>query len=46
MMFTVKKAIWAARIERGVSKNFFLDAPATGEQIRMACEDHMTEKAE
>ena len=46
MMFTVKKAVRAAQIECGLSKKFCLDAPAIGERIRMACEDHMTEKAE
>ena len=46
VFFAVKEAIRAARIERGLSKKFCLDAPATGERIRMACEDHMTEKAE
>ena len=44
VFFAVKEAIRAARIERGLSKKFCLDAPATGERIRMACEDQFTQK--
>ena len=44
VFFAVKEAVRAARIERGLSKKFTLHAPATAERIRMACEDHLTEK--
>ena len=44
VFFAVKEAIRAARIERGMSKQFKFDAPATAERIRMACEDHLTAK--
>ena len=40
IFFAVKEAIRAARIERGFSPKFGLDAPATAERVRMACEDH------
>ena len=44
MFFAIKDAIKAARIERGLNLMFKLDAPATSERIRMACEDHMTKR--
>ena len=44
VFFAVKDAIRWARMERGLSPDFGLDAPATAERIRMACEDHLTDK--
>ena len=44
VFFAVKEAIRSARVERGLSKKFTLDAPATAERIRMACEDEITSK--
>ena len=44
IFFAAKEAIRSARLERGLSKWFQLDAPATAERIRMACEDHLTIK--
>ena len=44
VFFAVKEAIRSARVERGLSKKFPLDAPATAERIRMACEDEITSK--
>ena len=46
VFFGVKEAIRSARVERGLSKKFDLDAPATAERIRMACEDHLTNKTD
>ncbi len=37
-------AIRAARIDAGVEPDFQLDAPATAERIRMACEDDITRR--
>lgn len=42
VFFAIKEAIKAARVERGLGKGFKLDAPATAERIRMACEDMLT----
>ena len=39
VFFAVKEAVLAARREAGVEGDFRLDAPATAERIRMACED-------
>ena len=44
VFFAIKDAIKAARTERGLSPIFKLDAPATSERIRMACEDDLTER--
>ena len=44
IFFAVKEAIRAARLERGLSAKFRLDAPATAERIRMACEDQFTKR--
>ena len=44
VFFAVKDAIRFVRVERGLSKKFTLDAPATAERIRMACEDEITAK--
>ena len=44
VFFAVKEAIRSARVERGLSKKFTFDAPATAERIRMACEDEITSK--
>ena len=44
VFFAAKEAIRAARLERGLSANFRLDAPATAERIRMACEDRFTHR--
>ena len=44
VFFAIKDAITAARKERGLDLIFKLDAPATAERIRMACEDEITGK--
>lgn len=44
MFFAIKEAISAARVDAGVSAEFYMDAPATSARIRMACEDHITKK--
>lgn len=45
VLFAVREAIKAARADAGVSPTEFkLFAPATSAVIRMACEDHMTQK--
>lgn len=44
VFFAVKEAIRDARIDAKVDPNFVLDAPATCERIRMACEDDITKK--
>lgn len=44
VFFAIKDAITEARTERGLDCMFKLNAPATAERIRMACEDHMTER--
>eukprot|EP00794_Sanderia_malayensis_P018330 gene18330-biopygen12273 len=44
VFFAAKDAIIAARNERGLSSLFQLDAPATCERIRMACEDEFTQR--
>ena len=43
VFFAIKDAIRHARVERGHSSVFDLMAPATGERIRMACEDQFTQ---
>ncbi|XP_073502611.1 aldehyde oxidase 1-like isoform X2 [Phyllobates terribilis] len=40
--FAIKDAVDSARKERGSSKIFTLNSPATPEKIRMACEDSLT----
>ncbi|CAH2108386.1 unnamed protein product [Euphydryas editha] len=42
--FAIKEAIRAARMDAGVPLDFYLESPATSARIRMACEDHITEK--
>lgn len=42
VFFAIKEAIKSARLDANVDPNFKLDAPATCERIRMACEDHIT----
>ena len=44
IFFATKEAIRSARLERGLSRGFQFDAPATAERIRMACEDQWTSK--
>ncbi|KAL4716403.1 hypothetical protein ACJJTC_006765 [Scirpophaga incertulas] len=44
VFFAIKEAIRAARADAGVSLDFDLDSPATSSRIRMACEDHITQK--
>lgn len=44
VFFAIKEAISAARVDAGVSAEFYMDAPATSARIRMACEDHITKK--
>jgi xanthine dehydrogenase/oxidase len=38
VFFAVKAAIRASRVERGLSPLFRLDAPATVQEVRRACE--------
>ncbi|XP_065173830.1 xanthine dehydrogenase-like [Atheta coriaria] len=45
-IFAIREAIKAARKENGIEENFRLNAPATAERIRMACEDHLTKKVD
>lgn len=40
--FAIKNAIQTAREENGIEGYFRLDAPATAEKIRLACEDSIT----
>ena len=42
--FAIRNAIDAARTERGFTKFFALQAPASSERIRMSCADEFTEK--
>ena len=44
VFFAIKDAVIAARKERGLSAVFKMDAPATAERIRMACEDELTKR--
>lgn len=44
MFFAIKDAIKSARVDAGFSPEFTLEVPATCAQIRMACEDHITEQ--
>ncbi|XP_063531427.1 xanthine dehydrogenase [Cydia strobilella] len=44
VFFAIKDAIRAARADAGVPLDFCMDAPATSARIRMACEDHITQK--
>ncbi|XP_063625134.1 xanthine dehydrogenase [Cydia splendana] len=44
VFFAIKDAIRAARADAGVPVDFYMDAPATSARIRMACEDHITQK--
>ncbi|VVC89835.1 unnamed protein product [Leptidea sinapis] len=44
IFFAIKEAIRAARADAGVPLDFKLDSPATSARIRMACEDHITNK--
>ncbi|KAK7788687.1 hypothetical protein R5R35_008349 [Gryllus longicercus] len=44
IFFAIKDAISSARVQRGFSKKFKLDSPATAARIRMACEDDLTSK--
>ncbi|XP_065173829.1 xanthine dehydrogenase-like [Atheta coriaria] len=44
--FSIREAIKAARKDAGVTENFRMQAPATPERIRMACQDHLTKKVE
>ena len=45
VFFAVRQAIKAARKDAGFEKKYFqLDSPLSAERIRMACEDHLTQK--
>lgn len=44
VFFAIKDAISAARNEKNLERNFYLQSPATSARIRMACEDEITEK--
>jgi xanthine dehydrogenase/oxidase len=38
VFFAIKAAIRASRVERNLTPLFFLDAPATVQEVRRACE--------
>ncbi|XP_050420003.1 xanthine dehydrogenase isoform X2 [Adelges cooleyi] len=42
--FAIKNAVYEARKDAGITGYFRLDPPATVEKIRMACQDHITNK--
>ena len=45
VFFAIRHAIKAARKEVGLDNKYFqLDSPLSAERIRMACEDHLTQK--
>lgn len=44
VFFAIREAILAARAEVGLTDDYCLVAPATAARIRMACQDHITEK--
>lgn len=44
VFLAIKEAIAAARKEKNLDGNFYLQSPATSARIRMACEDEITEK--
>lgn len=46
VFFAIKEAIGAARAERKLDPNFYLQSPATSERIRLACVDGITDDAE
>ncbi|KAG4068524.1 hypothetical protein HA402_004865 [Bradysia odoriphaga] len=46
VFFAIKEAIGAARKERQLNSDFYLQSPATSERIRLACQDEITEKFE
>ncbi|XP_077010735.1 aldehyde oxidase 4-like [Tamandua tetradactyla] len=43
VLFAIKDAVTAARRERGLTKTFTLNSPATPELIRMTCVDQFTD---
>lgn len=44
IFFAIKNAIYSAREDAGITGYFRLDAPATVEKIRLACQDDITKK--
>lgn len=44
VVFAIRDAVTASRVERGITTPFQLDTPATCEVIRMACEDRFTQQ--
>ena len=45
VFFAIRQAIKAARKDAGLENKYFqLDSPLSAERIRMACEDHLTQK--
>ena len=44
IFFAIRDAVRAAREENGVHDIFSLDIPVTSQDIRLACQDHMTDK--
>ncbi|CAG9760635.1 unnamed protein product [Ceutorhynchus assimilis] len=44
VLFAIKEAIKAARLENGITENFKIESPATASRIRMACKDNITSK--
>jgi len=44
VFFAIKDAVTAARRDQGLGEIFEFNSPATAERIRMACEDHLTQK--
>lgn len=43
VFFAINDAVSAARRERGLTKTFTLNSPATPEEIRMTCADRFTD---
>lgn len=43
VFFAIYDAVSAARRERGLTKTFTMNSPATPELIRMTCVDHFTD---
>ena len=44
VFFAIKDAVRSARDERGLTREFEFNSPATCERIRMACADQFTEQ--
>lgn len=44
IFFAIQDACKSARKNVGIREDFKMDAPATAAKIRMACQDHITDK--